>query len=184
MLREPRVENLLVSNGVDGGNDDVCRRDCVSLDVDGGDLGLPRRPLAGGYGDVEVDDRSSWTGGREFNGRLSSKEVSHLRSSFELRVSRERPDEIDEHPLGDVLFDLIEREREVRVLVVVLENVPDGLVDEGEEGVESSDLSEVHDVLDRSCELEACVDESIGSEEGFEDSDDGLLGSEIRGRLS
>ena len=55
---------------------------------------------------------------------------------------------------------------EVRVKLVVAEDVPDHLVEHGEEGAESSQASEVHDVVLPLGVLEATRHQTIGREIG------------------
>jgi len=74
--------------------------------------------------------------------------IAQLRSEIQLGVSSESPDEADEKPFRDILFHPFETEGEVRMLGVVLDDVADSLVDQGEEGVQGSGSGEVHDVFD------------------------------------
>ena len=50
--------------------------------------------------------------------------------------------------------------------LVVVENVPDHLVEHGEEGAESSESREVHDVVESLGVLDTASDQSIGREVG------------------
>jgi hypothetical protein len=181
VLRQPRVQCFFVSCRIDGGDDDVRRRDGLSFDVDDGDRVLPGDPCATANLDVEIDERIAERHGRDFDARLLAEEVAHVGAGAELRVAGEGPHEADEQPLQHVRFDLLARQREIGVSAVVIGHVADRLVDEGEKGLESSTLGEGHDVLDSGGVLERTQDEAIRVEGGFEDVGSGALGGEQGG---
>jgi hypothetical protein len=55
VFREPRVQDLLVANGIDGGNHNIRSGDRLRLDLDGRDLGVPRDPFTGGNDNIVVE---------------------------------------------------------------------------------------------------------------------------------
>ena len=74
-------------------------------------------------------------------------EVAHLVAVLHLGVTGETPEDCVDQGLGNVLLQVLDHHGEVRVGVVVVEDVPYCLVKHGEKGPQSPQPSEVHNVL-------------------------------------
>ena len=84
------------------------------------------------YTYLKVQNRNSCDG-RKRNGGDGPNKVTHGMSDLHLGVSSKTPKERIDQRLGNVLLHLFRCHREVRMLVVVQENVPHHLVQHGEE---------------------------------------------------
>jgi hypothetical protein len=121
---------------------------------------LPRRPFSIHYLHIVVDEGTARKEWRKVDASLLSQEFSHFGSKVQFSIARERPDNANEQTLGYILLDAFWGQGEVRMLEIVLDDILNGLVEEGKQGIESIEImgdGEVHNVLD-GCESESSAD--------------------------
>ena len=103
----------------------------MSFNFHSGNLGRPRHPIAR-YTNFEIQDGHIGIG-RQRNGCSTPDEISHGVSDFHLGITSETPQDGMNQAFAHVFFDGVNRHGEIRVCMIVVQNVADALVDHRKE---------------------------------------------------
>ena len=94
-------------------------------------FGTPGHPVSRN-GDLKVQNghgiATRWQGNR----RSTPYKIAHHISHFHFSITSETPKDGVDQTFTNIFFDLINGHREVRMAMIVLQDIPDGLIDHAE----------------------------------------------------